>query len=230
MNSDFSRSDRNRENTRRTLAQNAAFASLFSAITGLIVVVALDLTSFVPLLYGKSSYNPIRDFLSYQVDGQSGQLMTGALLLLATSSWSYALAQFFTPGQSYNRITLWATILFGFGLFVGACFPAMPNAKHSGDMAFRMSSWLHDVGIGGGFIPAIIAAMVDQYKVVLRRTPGYLLTKMSFWMIVVGAVSTGCAVIACKGVEGLTQRIFVLGVVLWLVTEAHQVFWRNAEE
>jgi hypothetical protein len=86
MNADLSRTVSNREETRRALAEHAAFASAFGAVTGLIVALALDFTSVVPLLYGQSTYNPVRDFLNYQADGQSGQLMTGAFLLLAASS------------------------------------------------------------------------------------------------------------------------------------------------
>jgi hypothetical protein len=230
MNSDLERTHRNRDEARRALAQHAAFASEFGALAGLVVALALDFTSIVPLLYGKSSYNPVRDFLSYQADGQSGQLMTAAFLLLATSSWSYALSLYATPKYRYNPIAFWATILFGAGLFIGACFPAQPDAKHSADAALRTSSWLHDIGIGGGFIPAIIAAIIDQRKIVLGRIQGYLLTKISFWMIVGGAISTGVAVLALKGVEGLTQRILVIGVILWIVTEAHQLFWKNVQE
>src|ERR1700761_2359078 len=96
MNSDLSRSEDNRKDTRRALAQHAAFSSALGALAGLVVALALDFTSIIPLLYGKSTYNPIRDFLSYQADGQSGQLMTGAFVLLATSSWSYAAALYAT--------------------------------------------------------------------------------------------------------------------------------------
>jgi hypothetical protein len=230
MNSDLVRSDGNRKQTRRSLAQHAAFASAFGALAALIIALALDFTSVIPWLYGYRSYNPIRDFLSYQADGQSGQLMTAAFLLLATSSWSYAVGQFVTPEYRYNRITLWATFLFGLGLFVGASFPAQPGGKHSADAAIRLSSFLHDLGIVGGFVPAIAAAMVDQHRIGLGRIRGYLLTQISFWMIVVGAISTGFAVLAFKAVEGLTQRVLVIGVVLWLVTEAHQLFWKNSQE
>lgn len=230
MNSDLVRSDDNRKQTRRSLAQHAAFAAAFGALAALIVALALDFTSVIPWVYGKSSYNPVRDFLSYQADGQSGQLMTAAFLVLATASWSYAVGQFATPDFRYNRVTLWATFLFGLGLFVGASFRAQPDAKQSADAAVRASSYLHDLGIGGGFIPAILAAVIDQQKIVLGRVRGYVLTKISFWMIVGGGASTGLAVLCFQAVEGLTQRILVIGVVLWLVTEAHQLFWRNAQE
>lgn len=229
MQSELSQTPENRAATNLALARHTAFASMFGAMTALVVAVALDLTSLVPLMAGKNVYNPIREFLSYQVDAQSGQLMTGVFLLLAVSAWSYALAATLAPSRHLNRTTLLATFLFGWGLFVGACFRAVPSAEISVDHWLKSVARLHDVGVGVGFAPAMLAAFIDQRRIVLGRKPGFFLTKLSFWTIVGGAVGTGLAVLVFRDVAGLMQRIFVTGIVLWLVTEAHQLFWTSAE-
>lgn len=212
------------------MARHLAFGSLFAAVVALIVGLALDLTSLVPLLAGQDVYNPIREFLSYQVDNQMGQLMTGVVLLLAVSAWSYAAAAFLAPGRDADRVTLVAAFLFGWGLFVGACFRAVPTAELAVAQYLKNVSRLHTIGIGGGFLPAMLAAFVDQRRIVLDRVPGFVLTKISFWMIAVGAVTTALAMLLFQDVAGLTQRLFVVGIVLWLATEAHQLFWISAEE
>jgi hypothetical protein len=83
---DLSRTSENRESTHRALGHDLAFASLLAAVIALVVALALDFTTIVPLLAGKDTYNPIRDFLSYQVHAKSGPLMTGAFPLLAVSA------------------------------------------------------------------------------------------------------------------------------------------------
>jgi hypothetical protein len=229
MQSDLSRSDANRDATKLTLARLTAFTSLVAAIMATLVAVALDAASIVPLLDGKNGYNPIRDFLSYQVDAQSGQLMTGAFLLLAAAAWSYAVAAFLSPIKPYDRVSVIATVLFGLGLFVGASFRAVPAAETSADHWLKSLTRIHDVGIGVGFVPPMIAAFIDQRRVVWSKTSGYLLTRVSFWLIASGAFGTAVAVAAVPSVEGLMQRVFVIGIVLWLITEAHQVLWSSVE-
>ena len=229
MQSDLPRTQRNREVTNLALARHTAFASIFAAAVALIVALALDFTCIVPLLAGQNVYNPIRDFLSYQVDAQSGQLMTGVFLLLAVAAWSYAAAAYLAPNGRGNRVALIATLLFGSGLFLGACFRAVPNAEVAVDHWLKSMARLHDIGIGGGFVPAMIAAFIDQRRIALSKIPGFLLTKLSFWMIVGGAIGTALAVLVFHDVAGLMQRVFVIGIVLWLMTEAHQLFWTSAE-
>ena len=230
MQSNLSRSPANRRATDLILARDTAFASMLAAIIALIVAVALDLTCIVPVLSGNVSYNPIRDFLSYQVDAQSGQLMTGVFLLLAVAAWSFAIAAFLAPNRPNIKILLGATFLFGAGLFIGACFRAVPKPELAAEPLMKINARLHDIGIGGGFVPAMLAAFMDQHKIVLGRVPGYFLTKLSFWLIVVGAVGTALAVLILHNVAGLMQRCYVLGLVLWLITEAHQLFWSSTEK
>ena len=229
MQSDLARTSKNREATNLALARHLAFTSLFAAVVALIVALALDFTSLVPLLAGQDVYNPIREFLSYQVDAQSGQLMTGVFLMLAVSAWSYAAAAYLAPERPINRLTLLATFLFGWGLFVGSCFRAVPSAEIAVAHWLKNVARLHNVGIGGGFIPATVAAFLDQRRIVLGKVSGFALTKLSFWMIVGGAIGTASAMLVFHSVAGLMQRIFVAGVVLWLATEAHQLFWISAE-
>jgi hypothetical protein len=71
----------------------------------------------------------------------------------------------------------------------------------------------------------MIAAVLDQRTVVFKRRPGFFLTKLWFWLIVGGAVSTALTVLVFHGIAGLCQRIFVLGIILWLANEAQQLFW-----
>ncbi|CAN5439269.1 hypothetical protein BH11ARM2_BH11ARM2_23150 [soil metagenome] len=230
MQSELPRTPANREAANLALARHTAFASLFAAVVALVVALALDFTTLVPLIEGQDVYNPIRDFLSYQVDAGSGQIMTGVFLLLAVAAWSYAAAAYLAPARHTNRVTLTATLLFGSGLFVGACFRAVPNAEIAVAGWLKEVAILHNVGIGGGFIPAMFAAFIDQRKIVFGKVPGFFLTKLSFWLIVGGAVGTGIAVLVIHSVAGLMQRCFVMGVVLWLATEAHQLFWSSGEE
>lgn len=230
MQYDLPRTTRNREATNLALARHTAFASLFCSVVAILVAVALDLTFLVPLLEGERVYNPIRDFLSYQVDEQSGPLMTGVFLLLAVAAWGYAAAAYLAPARHTNRTTLFATFVFGWGLFVAACFRAVPTAEIAVDRWLRNVAWLHDIGVGLGFVPAMVAAYLDQRQVVFKRMPGFFLTKVSFWLIVTGTVGMLAALAFFPGVLGLMQRLFVMGVVLWMATEAHQLFWISAEE
>lgn len=229
MQSELPRSPENRAATNLALARHTAFASMFGAVSAFVIALALDMTSLVPLLAGQKVYNPIREFLSYQVDADSGQLMTGVFLLLAVSAWSYATAAYLAPTRHSTRTTLVATFLFGWGLFVGACFRAVPTAELEVNRWLQSESRLHTIGVGFGFVPAMVAAFIDQRRIVLGRAPGFHLTKLSFWMILFGAVGTGLSVLFYRDVAGLMQRIFVAGIVLWLVTEAHQLFWSSAE-
>jgi hypothetical protein len=229
MQSDIERSDEGRAAARLILCRDLAFASMFAALTATVVAVSLDLAYVVPLLAGKNVYNPIRFFVSYQVDTQSGQIMTGAFLLLAVAAWSYAGAAYLAPGRRSHWVVFIATLLFGSGLFVGACFRAVPAAEGEVDRWLRSLTRLHDIGIGGGFIPAMLGAFFDQYRIVLGRVPGYRLMKLSFGFIVAGGLGTVLALVLHIPVAGLMQRVFILGIVLWLVTEAHQLFWRSVE-
>lgn len=229
MQGDLSRTPDNRAATNLALARHLAFASMFGASVAFVVAVALDMTSLVPLLAGKDVYNPIHEFLSYQVDAQSGQLMTGVFLLLAVSAWSYAAAAYLAPSRHSTRTTLIATFLFGWGLFVGACFRAIPTAELEVNRWLKSEARLHTIGVGFGFVPAMVAAFLDQRAIALGRIPGFVLTKLSFWLILFGAVGTGLSVLFFRDVAGLMQRIYVVGIVLWLVTEAHQLFWSSAE-
>lgn len=229
MQGELSRTPANRDATNLALARHTAFTSLFTAIVALVVALALDFTTLVPLSAGQDVYNPIRQFLSYQVDAGSGQIMTGVFLLLAVAAWSYAVAAYLAPARHSNRLTLVATLLFGTGLFIGACFRAVPNAEIAVKGWLKEVAILHNVGIGGGFIPAMVAAFLDQRRIVFGKVPGFFLTKLSFWLIVGGAVGTGLAVLVLHDIAGLMQRLFVIGIVLWLVTEAHQLFWISAE-
>lgn len=230
MQSDLARDPENRAATNLALARHAAFVSLFAATVATIVALALDLASLVPLMAGRDAYNPIRQFLSYQVVGGSGQIMTGVFLLLAVAAWSYAIAAFIAPSRPTNRTTLVAAFLFGWGLFLGSCFRAVPPEEIAADHWLTNVARLHNVGIGGGFLPAAVAAFLDQRRIVFGRVPGFALTKLSFGLIVGGAVGTGLAMLAFHGVAGLMQRVFVVGIVLWLATEAHQLFWISAAE
>ncbi|GEM_PF-4389265 len=230
MQSDLPRTPRNREATNLALARHTAFASLFCAVVAILVAVALDLTFLIPLLAGEKVYNPLRDFLSYQVDEKSsGPLMTGVFLMLAVSAWSYAAAAYLAPARHSDRRTLIATFFFGWGLFVAACFRAVPTAEVAVDRWLRGVAWLHDIGVGLGFVPAMVAAFLDQREVVFREK-GFALTKLSFGLIVGGAFGVLFAVLFFRDVAGLMQRLFVMGIVLWLATEAHQLFWSSAEE
>lgn len=230
MQEGLKRTPSNREATNLALARHTAFASLFCSLVAIVVAVALDLTFLVPLMGGAKVYNPIRDFISYQVDEKSGPVMTGVFLLLAVAAWSYAAAAYLAPARHTNRVNLLATFVFGWGLFVGAAFRAVPTAEIAVDHFLKGSARMHDVGVGLGFVPAMVAAFLDQRKIVLGRVPGYALTKVSFWMIVVGAVGTGLAVLFFRDVAGLMQRIYIVGIILWLATEAHELFWISAEE
>ena len=230
MQSDLPRYPENRAATDLALARHTAFASLLLSVVAILVAVALDLTYLVPLIFGQRVYNPIREFISYQVDQQgSGPLMTGVFLTLAFAAWSYAAAAYLAPSRHTNRTTLLATFVFGWGLFVGACFRAVPDAEIAVDHWLRNVAWLHDLGVGMGFVPAMVAAFLDQRRIVFRRTPGFLLTKLSFWLVVVGAFGTLFAVLFLRDVAGLMQRLYIMGIVLWLATEAHQLFWSSAE-
>lgn len=230
MQSDLPRTPKNREATNLALARHTAFASLFCALVSIVVALALDFTSIVPLLAGKHAYNPIREFISYQVDTDSGTIMTGVFLLLAVAAWGYATAAYLAPARHTNRTNLLATLLFGWGLFVGAAFRAVPEAEIAASGFLRGSARMHDVGVGLGFVPAMLAAFIDQRRIVLGRVPGFLLTKLSFWMIVVGAFGVAFAVLFLRDVAGLMQRIYIVGIILWLATEAHELFWMSAEE
>ena len=230
MQSDLPRTPRNREATNLALARHTAFASMFCALVSIVVALALDFTSIIPLLAGKKAYNPIREFISYQVDTDSGTIMTGVFLLLAVAAWSYAGAAYLAPARHTNRTNLLATFLFGWGVFVGAAFRAVPQAEIAADHFLKGSARMHDVGVGFGFVPAMLAAFMDQRRIVFGRVPGFFLTKLSFWMILVGAVGTALAVLAFKDVAGLMQRVFIIGIILWLATEAHELFWLSAEE
>ena len=229
MQHELPRTPENRAATNLALARHTAFASLFCSVVATLVAIALDLTFLVPLLEGKKVYNPVRDFLSYQVDEQSGTLMTGVFLMLAVAAWSYAAAAFLAPARHTNRTTLLATFAFGWGLFVAACFRAVPSTEIAVDRWLKNVAWLHDIGVGAGFVPAMVAAFLDQRGIVFKRAPGFFLTKLSFWLIVVGAVGMLLALAFFHGILGLMQRFFVFGVVLWLATEAHQLFWSSAE-
>ena len=230
MQSDLPRSPQNREASNLALARHIAFGSMFLAVVAILVAVALDLTYLVPLIFGQPVYNPIREFISYQVDQTgSGPLMTGVFLTLAFAAWSYAAAAYLAPSRHTNRTTLLATFVFGWGLFVGACFRAVPNAEIAVNGWLKNVAWLHDLGVGAGFVPAMVAAFLDQRKIVLGRIPGFFLTKLSFWLIVVGAFGTLFAVLFLRDVAGLMQRLYIVGIVLWLATEAHQLFWSSAE-
>lgn len=229
MQSELKQTPHNREATNLALARHTAFASLFCALVSIVVAVALDLTSLVPLLAGEKVYNPIRQFISYQVDTDSGTIMTGVFLLLAVAAWGYAAAAYLAPARHTNRINLVAAFLFGWGLFVGASFRAVPDAQIAADHFLKGSARMHDIGVGFGFIPAMLAAFIDQRRIVLGRIPGFLLTKVSFWAIVVGAVGTALAVLVFHGIAGLMQRVYIIGIILWLATEAHQLFWTSAE-
>ena len=230
MQSDLPRTPHNREAAKLALTRHASFASLFCALVAIVVAVALDLTFLVPLLAGENVYNPIRQFISYQVDQQSGPIMTGVFLLLAVAAWSYAAAAYLAPARHTNRINLLATFLFGWGIFLGASFRAVPDAEIAVDHFLKGSARMHDLGVGFGFVPAMVAAFIDQRRIVLGRIPGFFLTKLSFGMIVGGAVGTALAVLVFHGVAGLMQRIFIIGIILWLATEAHQLFWSSAED
>ncbi len=229
MQSELPRTPQNREATNLALARHIAFASLFCSLVAIVTAIALDMTFVIPLLSGQKVYNPIREFISYQVDQQSGPIMTGVFLLLAVAAWSYAAAAFLAPARHTNRINLLATFLFGLGVFVGASFRAVPNAELAVDHWLKGSARLHDVGVGFGFVPAMTAAFIDQRRIVLGHTRGFLLTKISFWMILGGAIGTALAVLVFKDVAGLMQRVYIMGIILWLATEAHQLFWSSAE-
>lgn len=228
MQEDLSRTSSNRAATNLALARHSAFASLLCSIVAMVTALALDLTFLVPLLAGAKVYSPVRDFLSYQVDEKSGVLMMGVFLLLAVSAWSYAAAAYLAPSRHTNRTTLLATFAFGCGLFVAGCFRAVPNEEIAVDRWLRSVAWLHNIGVGVGFFPALLAAFLDQRRVVFS-CPGFVLTKISFWLIVSGGLGTLTALALYPGVAGLTQRLLVSGVVLWLATEAHQLFWSSAE-
>lgn len=229
MQSDLPRTPRNREATNLALARHIAFASLFCSLVAIVTALALDLTFLIPLMAGQKVYNPIREFISYQVDQPSGPVMIGVFLLLAVAAWSYATAAYLAPARHTNRINLLATFLFGWGLFVGAAFRAVPTAELAVAGFLKGSARMHDVGVGLGFVPAMVAAFLDQRRIVLGRAPGFLLTKVSFWMIVVGAFGTAGAMLAFQGVAGLMQRVYIIGIILWLATEAHELFWMSAE-
>ena len=186
MQSDLPRTPSNREATNLALARHVSFASMFCSLVAIVVAVALDLTFLVPLMAGQRVYNPIREFISYQVDQQSGPIMTGVFLLLAVAAWSYAAAAYLAPARHTNRINLLATFLFGWGLFVGAAFRAVPNAELAVDHFLKGSARMHDVGVGFGFVPAMVAAFIDQRRIVFGGHPGFLLTKVSFGMILGG--------------------------------------------
>jgi len=210
------------------LAHHAAFASLFCALVAVVTVLALDLTFLIPLLAGAEVYSPAREFMSYLVDEKSGPLMMGVFLLVAVSAWSYAAAAYLAPARHTNRTNLLATLLFGCGLFVAASFRAVPTAELEVNRWLKSESWLHDIGIAIGFGPAMVAAFLDQKEVVFK-CPGFLLTKISFWSIVVGAIGVVFALLFYQGIAGLMQRVLAAGVLMWLATEAHQLFWSSIE-
>jgi hypothetical protein len=228
MQTDLPRPPGNRIAAQTALAHHAAFASLFCSLVAMVTVLALDLTFLVPLLAGAQVYSPAREFMSYLVDEKTGPLMMGVFLLVAVSAWSYAAAAYLAPARHVNKTNLMATLWFGFGLFIAACFRAVPAAELEVNRWLRSESWLHDIGVGIGFGPAIIAAFLDQKEVVFK-CPGFMLTKFSFWSMVVGAVGMSLALLFYQGIAGLMQRVLVIGVLTWLATEAHQLFWSSIE-
>ncbi len=229
MQSDLPRSPSNREATNLALSRHVAFASLFCSLVAIVTALALDLTFLIPLMAGQNVYNPIREFISYQVDQPSGPIMIGVFLLLAVAAWGYAAAAYLAPARHTNRVNLLATFLFGWGLFVGAAFRAVPAAELAVAGFLKGSARMHDVGVGLGFVPAMVAAFLDQRQIVFGRHKGFLLTKVSFWMILLGAIGTALAVLLFKDVAGLMQRVYIIGIILWLATEAHELFWMSAE-
>jgi hypothetical protein len=228
MQTDLPRPAGNKIAAQTALAHHAAFASLFCALVAVVTVMALDLTFLIPLLAGAQVYSPAREFLSYLVDEKSGPLMMGVFLLVAVSAWSYAAAAYLAPARHVNKTNLAATFLFGCGLFVAACFRAVPADELAVNRWLRSESWLHDIGVAIGFGPAIVAAVLDQKDVVFKCR-GFLLTKISFWSMIVGAVGVGFALLFYQGIAGLMQRVLVTGVLMWLATEAHQLFWSSIE-
>ncbi|RYG25814.1 DUF998 domain-containing protein [bacterium] len=228
MQTDLPRPAKDNIVVKSALAHHAAFASLFCALVAIVTVLALDLTFLIPLTAGAQVYSPAREFLSYLVDEKTGPLMMGVFLLVAVSAWSYAAAAHLAPSRHSSKTNLVATFLFGCGLFVAAAFRAVPADELEVNRWLQRESWLHDIGVAIGFGPAMIAAFLDQKNVVFK-CPGFLLTKVSFWCMVVGAIGVAFALLFYQGIAGLMQRVLVVGVLMWLATEAHQLFWSSIE-
>jgi hypothetical protein len=202
-------------------ARHNAYMTMFSVIVTLFTVLCLD-------VIGRDSNYFLNHFMSEHVYDNNGAIMIGVFILMGISSLCYSFARFQLYSLSKNSIVVTTgTLVFGIGMFIGGCFnTSTPNMV---DPKLLKIGDYHMIGISLAFMVGSLAQAFDFYPNFKRRTTTFL-SYLSEILTTIGCLGFALLLLShghLDFIRGLIQRTWALGLLLWLFTEAHTIFWKS---
>jgi hypothetical protein len=202
------------------LSRHSAFFTMTLIPAAMATVLALDIALI------RENWL-VSHFMSEHVGQGHGTLMTAVFIMMALSAWSYVVARHNNWLVKNNLVVSICTFLFGLGLFTAGCFAMDFDGKPA-----NFGFW-HNVGAGLAFLVATVAMLIDVWPVRADLAKKHKLSLLALVLTLVGAVMF-LLLLATRGAldpyKGLIQRTWAFGLLVWLATEAHQLFWTSSSE